>query len=147
MPLPVRLLAWTGVLLGTACQARPVARGPRPSTRVEIPDGYYDSPGTVPPPLLDRLERRTRDYEVRTVHLPTRVPADLKGNAHAGDPIVITLYRPLPAGAPGRPLVLMSPVLGSSNLLTPEFATAFTSAGFVAAMVERKDVELEPTAA
>jgi hypothetical protein len=147
MPLPVRLLAWTGVLLGTACRSRPMAHGPRPSARVSIPEGYYDAPGVVPPPLSDRVERRTRGYEVRSVRLPTRVPHDLTGNPHAGDPIEITLYRPLPAGAPPRPLVLMSPVLGSSNLLTPEFATAFTSAGFAAALVQRKEVALDASQA
>jgi hypothetical protein len=91
--------------------------------------------------------RRSRDFEVRHVLLPPRVPPDLAWIARAHEPIDITVYRPLPAGPPARPLVLMSPVLGNSMLLMPEFATAFTANGFVAAVVQRKEVDLDPHAA
>lgn len=147
MPFPIRILAWTGVLLGAACQSRPASRAPRPAGRLAIPPGYYDAPGPVPEPISDTLERRTAKVEIRHVRLPVRLPPDLRHVARAEDPIEITLFQPLPDFPPPRPLVLMSPVLGSSNLLTPEFASAFTGAGFIAAMVERKDVELDPTAA
>src|SRR6186997_3687270 len=144
MAMRVRLLAWTGLLLGTACQERGVLKCARTGCRVGLREGYYDAPGTVPPPLRETVIRRTRDYEVRHVLLPPRVPEDLAWIARAHEPIDITLYRPLPDGPPARPLVLMSPVLGNSMLLMPEFATAFTANGFVAAVVQRKEVDLDP---
>jgi dienelactone hydrolase len=144
MPIRVRLLAWTGMLLGSACQERAVLRGARPSTRVGLREGYYDAHGAAPAPLCETVLRRTRDLEVRRVLLPPRVPADLAWIARAHEPIELTVYRPLPDGPPARPLVVMSPVLGNRMLLMPEFATAFTANGFVAAVVQRKEVDLDP---
>lgn len=127
-----------------------MARTPRPPPPPRaVPPGYYDPPGAPQPPTTDRREERGATQERRLLEVPPRVRPELADVPGARDPIRITLWLPLDGGAGAdaagrRPLVLMSPVLGSPSLLSPFFAEAFTRRGWIAALVERKDLEFDP---
>jgi dienelactone hydrolase len=84
-----------------------------------------------------------RSVEVRRVLLPPRVPEELTGLSHAGDPIEVLIYRPQGITEP-RPLVLLSPVLANSGLLVKQFATRFAREGWNAAIVYRIEFEFDP---
>lgn len=148
MPTTAR---WILLALGlplSACVAR--GPGPAPSGRPTPPaleGARYEVPGPVAAPTEDRLVEVSAAHEERALSITVRVPDDLVGLPGAADPIAVRLYLPRGAGTQRRPLVLMSPVLGSSNLLTPTFAEAFTRRGWIAALVERKDLEFDPKVA
>lgn len=148
MPTTARsILVVLGLSLA-ACVARgpgPAPAGRPPPPAVEV--ARYEVPGPVAAPTEDRLVEISAAHEERALSIPVRVPVDLAGLPGATDPIAVRLYLPRGAGAGRRPLVLMSPVLGSSNLLTPTFAAAFTRRGWIAALVERKDLEFDPKVA
>lgn len=140
-------------LVLAACVSRPLSPGPRPpAPPPQVPAGYYDSPGSALPPAEDRLEERGATQERRLLLVPARLPPELAHVKGAREPIRVTLWLPRDGGrgadAQGRrPLVLLSPVLGSPALLSPFFADAFTRRGWIAALVERKDLEFDPDVA
>ncbi len=121
--------------------------GAAPRQVTPAPTSAYEVPGPVPAPLSDTLERSTQTLEVRSVRLPPRLLPELALLHHATDPIEIRLYLPRHTEAGPRPLVLMSPILGSKDLLLGSFARAFAHRGWITAVVERKELAFDPDVA
>ena len=142
------LLLPSCALLLAACThhlAATTARTPA-GPYVPTPD-YYEAGGPVPQPTkVERIWQEPQS-ELWRVELPPRVPAGVADVPRVRDPIEIRIFLPRPAGARPRPLVVMFPVLGNRTLLMREFASGFVRQGYVAAVVTRKELEIEPARA
>ncbi|MFM8978857.1 MAG: alpha/beta hydrolase family protein, partial [Planctomycetia bacterium] len=128
-----------------ACTSRPAALPARPPLPHEA--GAYASPGTALAPMDDVLVRRTAAAEVRDLRVLPRLPEDLAGLPHAGDPIAVRLWLPRGPWPGPRPLVLMSPILANNELVVADLASACARRGWMAAVVQRKDLAFDPDVA
>jgi hypothetical protein len=140
------LLAAAAVLLA-GCTSRPArvaaraAAAPPAPVRAQVPDPYYDVPGPVPTAKVERKEER-RSHRVWKVEIPFRAPGG--ASAAARKPVRLTWYEPRVGGAGRRPLVMISPILGSDTDFVEGFAESFASRGWHAAIVRRPKLEYDP---
>lgn len=140
-----RLGLLLAALACSGCQALPAApRARAPSARAAE---AYASPGLPQAPTHDVLVRRTPRAEVRDLLVTPRLPPGLADLPHAGDPIAIRLWLPRGPWPGPRPLVLMSPILANNELVVGDLAEAFARRGWLAAVVQRKDLAFDPDVA
>lgn len=132
------LLALVPACAGTRLEA-PTAR---PSHGAP-PISYYEAGGEVPEATSKELLHQDHHIDIRRFRIPARVPESLRDHTHATDEIEIVLFRPRPLGGTPRATVLVSPVLANSFLLVGDFARAVVRTGYNAAIVMRKDFEIE----
>lgn len=104
---------------------------------------YYEAGGEVPEAVSEELVQRDPHVVMRKFKVPARVPEELRGHSHAMDDIEIILFSPRPLGGSPRPCVIVSPVLANSMLLVGDFSHSFTRLGYHAAIVVRKDFDVE----
>jgi dienelactone hydrolase len=129
------------VALVASCTTRRASTRPRPPAPPDAATAaYYAVPG-APPAIEATLERTERGHRV---HRATLAPRDVVPDAPAAkDPIRFAWYEPR-GGAPGpRPLVLVSPILGSDSDFVEGFAEDFADRGWHAAIVKRPKLAYE----
>jgi hypothetical protein len=131
--LALALVAASSVVGG--CTSRPaIVAERRAVASAAAPDPYYDVPGTVPEARVEAKDDR-RGHRTWKVELPFRAP---DGAAEAAKkPIRFTWYEPRDGAAGPRPLVLLSPILGSDTDFVEGFAESFAGRGWHAAIVRR----------
>jgi hypothetical protein len=98
----------------------------------------------VPEPI--RRETRWTDSTIslEAIHLPPRVPEELRHVALVDDPIEILLLRPHPLDDQVRPVVLMFPILNNGTQLMCEIGGTFARMGYTVAIVPRKELAFDP---
>jgi len=110
------------------------------------PTSYYEAGGAIPPAIQRTPVGEGAAHRVVRILIPPRLIDHLGDIARATDDIEIILYAPSGAPDTPRPLVLMSPILGNSNLLVDGFARNFATRGWMAAIVQRKELAFHPEA-
>jgi dienelactone hydrolase len=142
LALPAWLLA---AALASACTARPAPRETRP--RRALADAalgaYYAPIGPLPEAKVEpKPKEETRRFRVARVDVPFEAP---EGTPEAGrKPIRMTWYEPKGGEGGPRPLVLLSPILGSDTDFVEGFAEAFAERGWHAAIVRRPKIAYDP---
>jgi hypothetical protein len=136
---PSRAVLCLAVVLA-ACSARPAAH----ALRAGLPpdpalEAYYVVPGGVPEAKVEPKEDARR-HRVAKVELPFRAPEGASEAARR--PIRFTWYEPK-SGATRRPLVLLSPILGSDTQFVEGFAETFAARGWHAAIVKRPKLDYD----
>lgn len=133
-----------------ACAHSPASTAPRVPFLAppELPDGYYESEGAVPPGLSRVVEETGSGYSMERVLLPPRLPArplaEMGAIPLAEDPIELLHFRPASTRAGPHPLILMSPILGNTVFLVDGFARDLAKRGFHAVIVQRKELAFHP---
>ena len=142
----LRLLPTLGcvlLVLAPACRCVPVDVPVAEPAHEAPPLAYYEAGGPVPQAVSEEVVHRSTHIDIRRFLVPARVPEHLRDHTHALDEIEIVLFRPRPLGGTPRPCVLVSPILGNSMTLVAEFSRGFVRAGYQAAVVMRKEFEVE----
>ncbi len=133
--------------LGPTCTHVQASKRPRPaSTSHAPPPAYYEAGGPLPAPISIAGVEARADVVVERILLPPRLMAGLEAIPRATDPIEIVFFRPSSPVRTPRPLVLMSPILGNTNLLVDTFARGFARRGWTGAIVQRKELAFHPEA-
>lgn len=143
MPRPLLALGCVLLALGPGCSGAPVSTPVATPAHQPPPAAYYEAGGEVPAAVSEEIVHRSTHIDIRRFRVPVRVPEELSGHVHAADDIEIVLFRPRPLGGTPRPCVLVSPILANSMLVVGEFARGFVRAGYQAAVVVRKEFEVE----
>jgi len=142
MPRPALVLA-AGFLALAACVHPPPP--PKPVPMYEPPPlSYYEAGGGVPETTYEEVYHETDHLLIRKFRIKAHVPDELKKHTHALDDIEILMFSPKPRGGTPRPVVVLSPILGNSDLLVAEFSRGFVRIGYHAAIVKRKDFDVGP---
>lgn len=143
MPRPVLLLGCLFLVPLFGCRAVPLEVPIAEPAHAAPPIEYYEAGGPVPQAISEEVMHQTQHLDIRKFLVPVRVPEEHRDHSRAEDPLEIVLFRPRPLGGTPRPCVLVSPILGNSLTLVAEFSRGFVRAGYQAAVVMRKDFEIE----
>ncbi len=130
--------------LGPTCTHVPASRHTREEATALPPESYYEAGGVVPPALARDAVDTTASHRLERILIPPRLTDQLASVPRSMDPIEVFLYTPRDAADGPRPLIVMSPILGNSNLLVDGFARAFATHGWVTAIVQRKELAFHP---